>query len=160
MIDYLGIKERVEKFDIEHGLDAVMYGAGWLLFPDAAIRETNPLGALREPPDDLYQRAKLIVKYREIKLGLAVEEFTTFKRFLLTQANQAHREGTPPPSQEAIATLKQLKAKAASCQALLEDAREYLEDNKPAGLRQRELNMQANREKAEDLLASLKTIEV
>jgi hypothetical protein len=162
MIDYLGVQQRVEKFDIEHGLNAVMYGEGWLLFPDAAIRETNPLGALKEPPEDPFKRARLIVEYWIIKQNLAVREFTTYKRFLLSQADAVLRDGQSPlPEQaEAIKQLKDLKAKVSACQSKLDAARADVETNKPAGLRQREIAMQEYREQAASLLTSLKEIEI
>ncbi len=54
MIDNVSIKQRIEQFDIKHGVeDAIKSADGvFWLFPDGARRETRqPFGLLDEPPN-------------------------------------------------------------------------------------------------------------
>ena len=53
MIDNVSIKQRIEQFDLKHGVEEAVKsadGAFWL-FPDGARREVHPYGLLDEPPD-------------------------------------------------------------------------------------------------------------
>jgi len=123
------IAQRIRAFDESHGKDPVFFD-GWLLFSDGASRETNPFGALCEPSPDAYQRSKFIVGYFEIKLELAVEDFTICKRNCLQPVVNVLRQKDCPLSPtiaEEVTLLKKLKKKVVIAQSKLADAKADLE---------------------------------
>jgi Tfp pilus assembly protein FimV len=160
----MGIRERIEAFEKKHGVDRVVTNGAWLLFANGAMRELNPRGALCEPPENPWECAKLKVLFREVKLALAVEEFTVYKKNLITQANAALREKRcpppPEPQNEAVTKLKELQAKVRQCQRNLEAAKAELEASKPEGMRSQENIYSENRSKNSELILSIEQIEV
>lgn len=161
MIDAVGIKQRVDKFDLEHGMDAIVV-EGWLLFSDGAMREPNPIGVMKGKPRDEYKCAKLQVRYWEAKLSLAVEEFSTLKRNLLnrTKAGLNQKYCPPPPSPEAITKLKELKEKVEHLSTKLQDAEDNLENSKPEDMIRREAIDEDNRNKSAEFVGMIQDIEV
>jgi hypothetical protein len=161
MIDY-GIGKRLRDFDSAHG-DYVVNN-GWIFYEDGATRETNPWGCLAEPPSDIYECAKLKVRFCKLKLELAIEEFSTCKRDVLLQAQANLKEKyCPAPTstqQEAVTSLKKLKQKVESCKRKLREAQTNLENAKPAYLREREITAENNRHKNQELLLELQRIEI
>jgi hypothetical protein len=161
-MDCVSIKTRVKEFDVRHGEDSVVFNVGWLLFGNGAMREINPMGPLIEPPEDNYKRAKLVVRYHEIKLNLAAEEFNLLKHNLKLHAKVGLKERfcPPPPPQEEIERLKQLKKKVQKWQRKLEKSHKELENSKPAQLVERDKTNEGNRRANEDLLGEVERIEV
>jgi hypothetical protein len=146
MIDYGSVKQRLERFDIEHGLNAIV-SDGWHLYADGAMREVNPLGALCEPPVDNLRRTKAIVHYHELKLRLATEEFNNYKNGLLVRSRAALNDGSPPPAPtpEVVARLKELKSKVMRMQKNFDKARQTMEAAKPEHIKNRERQAAENR---------------
>lgn len=107
-------KQRCTQFDARHGGDAVQIAPGWLLFADGATRETNTMGPLIEPPDNPFQRAKLIAAYHEHKLSLVVAEFDHHKKRLLSEGYIG--------SDAEIAQLKELQTKVLAAKKAWQDA--------------------------------------
>jgi hypothetical protein len=161
MIGCESVRERIEKFDAEHGNDGIVID-GWLLFSDGAMRELSPLGMMRKVPNDIFKAAKLKVHYWEAKLGLAVEEFSTFKKNLLSRAKAAlnQRYCPPPPPPEAIEKLKKLKAKVEGFQAKLVEAENNVENAKPDNMKRAEQADEDSRRKNEDFANTIMSIEV
>jgi len=164
-MDGLSCKARVEKFDIENGMDAILVdGGAWLLFSNGARREVSPIGALVDPPANLYERARLIVKYHQTKLGLAVQEFNHVKLEYVRYAKVAMSQGPNCPladdKTEAVTKLNKLKAKVRVCQAHLDEAHQNLEKHTPADLVTRRRIQQQNLQGQQDLLTAVEQIEV
>lgn len=116
--------EFFREFDRQHG-DAVVMG-NWLLYCDGALRELTAVGATIEPPRDNIERRKLIVKYREVKLELAVEEFRVLKRELIRKGKQAVKGVENAPTEDDVKKLKELQSKVRKCQVLLADEKKEL----------------------------------
>ena len=76
----MDVKERVNAFDAKHG-DFVVVN-GWILYEDGAMREVDFWGVLKEPPVDVYQSAKLVHRFWELRLALAVEEFKVSRNLI------------------------------------------------------------------------------
>ena len=147
-------------FDMEHGDDGIMID-GWLCFSDGAYREINPMG-VRCVATESYKKAKLIVRYWQAKLNLAVEEFTVFKSNLMsfTRACSSRRNCYPPPDSGAIKKLKSIKAKVQSLKLQLEKAEENLVNNKPADMVKREKVDTELRQKCEHIYGEIQSIEI
>jgi hypothetical protein len=155
-------REQVAAFDAKHGDYIVI--EGWVLYETGAMREVQqPWGLLKEPPEDLYQCAKLKVKFCELKLQLACEEFNMVKTRTMSQirANLKERRCFAPAAQEeSVAILQELKKKVKKYQKLLEEAKINLENSKPVQLREREISSENNRQANEQFLAELQKIEI
>lgn len=148
------------EFDAEHGDNPICLN-GWLYFSDGCYREVNPLGA-RVTPTDPYQRAKLVVKYWELKVDLALEEFTNFKQKLLFFTNNCHNRQicAPPPENDAIAKLESLKLKVQDYRLELQQAEENVKNNKPDEMVRREEVNDQLRKKCEDVLEKIRAVEI
>ena len=163
MTDYgNGVKQRLKNFDDAHG-DYVV-SDGFIFYEDGAIRELNPYGCLIEPPVDVYQCAKLKLKFCELKLALATEEFSISKRNILlqTKANiQGQYAAAPTEAQKnTVKQLKSLKQKVESWKRKVRQAKTNLEKNKPQRLIERENNSENNRQANISLLSELGKIEI
>ena len=157
------VKRRLTEFDERHGDFVVTQG--WLLFEDGGTREShNPYGALIEPDEDLYKRSRLIVKFHEIKLGLAVEQFSQRKNHLLSLARNTMRErfccGPPMSREMALEELQEFQEIVRTCQAKLEAAKKEAEANKPQSLVTSEKANEENRTRCGDFISALEKIEV
>ena len=128
------------------------------------MREIHPLGMLQEPPKDPYQRHRLVVKYHQRKLQLAIEEFDLMKGNYVVHAKTSLRQKycSPPPAetQSAVTQLKALKEKVILCKKNLKKAEAEFENNRPA--RQVELEKMNNQHREENsaFLLALKEIEI
>ena len=164
MQDPYGIKQRVQEFDDRHG-NFVFLGPmpGSLLFEDGAFRECSPYGALREPPDDPYERAKLIVRYWTVKRDLARDEFQQFRTEMKNLAQAALNQAVAmvlPSESETRKQLNKLKAKATITQRKLDKALQELEANRPAWMVEREEQNRKHRQAAQELLATVQSVEI
>jgi hypothetical protein len=154
-------KGPVEQFHERHG-DFIIFQK-LIIYQDGASRENHALGALREPPENPYERYRFIIKFWEVKLSLAVELFDVQKRRWLGQAkdqlNQNGNTGGPPETtDDAVLTLNELKRKAKYCQSKLEAAKAELERAKPVSLRD-DIGQQ-NRQRIEDFVMAIEKIEI
>jgi hypothetical protein len=61
-------------FAEKHGTNCVLDG-NWFLFPDGARAENSDYGALREPPENPFEQADLLVRYYEVRLAHAKAAF-------------------------------------------------------------------------------------
>jgi hypothetical protein len=86
------VMNRVDQFDTKHG--EFVNENGWLYFEDGAGRDSNPLGALMEPPKNPKELARLQVIYWEIKLQRADTEIADLRATLKNSQNEQYlREG-------------------------------------------------------------------
>jgi hypothetical protein len=113
---------------------------GWLLSEDGSLHErtvSGTRGTTRHPPDDPHELAKLKILYWERKLALAIEEFDTRKRSLISTAQNSLMEsqqtkqcaGPPMEEEDAVRLLNGLRQKAKRCQKEL--AKWQAEKDKP-----------------------------
>jgi hypothetical protein len=78
------VKHRVTTFDTKHGgrENSVQSEGGWIYYKDGAKRETEPLGALVEPPTDPYELAVAKLNYARTVLKRANDEFANLREQL------------------------------------------------------------------------------
>jgi len=164
MNDPFGIKQRIDAFDQRHG-NFVFLGPqpGALLFEDGAYRECNPYGVLREPPDDPYERAKVVVRYWTTKRDLTRDEFRQFKNEMANLAKAALNQSVPmavPSEDETRTQLTRLKTKVINNQRKLDKALAEVEANTPSHLIEREAQNQRHRQAAQELLSTIQAVEI
>jgi hypothetical protein len=128
-------QQRVQQFDLKNGGDCIRIG-NRLLYSNGAWRDSTPYGLLVDPPDDDFERCKLVVEYRQELLKRAVNKFTDLKRamqFVAKEAQRtiAHVSPVTSPSKEDIADLRQLQAEVRACQAKLQEAKDDLDKHTP-----------------------------
>lgn len=151
------VVDRVKAFDAQHSSEArpPVFEDGWVIFSDGACRDGNPLGALKEPPTDDWQRLKRIALYWKVSLRHATRKFNEMKDPLVrgAQAQVAARNaGEPPPVAEAERKLRLLRRVVKRAQRHLAKALAAVEDAKPPGVREQEARFAANRTANQDLL--------
>jgi hypothetical protein len=126
---------KIQGFFEEHG-DFVSHGNGYL-FEDGAFIEVSSsgYGQTVEPPDDDWERSKLIETYWSIQAERDEDEFHQFKRYL-------HGTGTCPAhvvtDQQKLEYLHELKAKANRSRNKLRHAKKATKENQPAWLTAKE----------------------
>lgn len=162
MLNNVSWIQLIEQFDAKHGGNGIRID-GWVLFADGAQREygLSGYGMLREPPNDLWERAKLTVIYYEHQLRQLTVQFNEMKQQLRAMA-QSHIQQVDvlPPPTEHLAKLKQLQVAIKSCQANLKKARERVEHEKPEQLRRREQMNAECKQRNEDFIKELEAIQV
>ena len=151
------LTDYIKQFDCEHG-DFVVYN-GFFYFEDGARRENNPHGPRCEPPQDEYERLKLVVFFWNCKLQLAIEEFHVLKQNLISTAranlNQKHL-----PDQQGPAMLNELRRKVKFLQGKLKMSEFLLEEATPEEIKKREQACSFACTESEKVLKELKKIEV
>jgi len=155
--------QRVKAFDAYHGGDEAIRVGEEVLFPDGAKREANPLGLLDDGPTDPHLRAKRILRYHEIRLRRAVRDFENERDGMIALAKshlQSSRTPEPPPAEETVERLKQLRRAVRLRQKAVHEAREHAEGMKPAELTAREEADSANKEATETLLTEIEQIKI
>ncbi len=161
-IDFDQVNSRVAAFNKRHGA-SVAYGE-WILFEDGARREQNPLGALIEPPDIPWDRAKRIAQYHAIILDAAVKAFDRKRRYYMECAQGSLNQPFCPPAAVdaavAGAELRTLQAKVKEAKAAHDKATAAVEAAKPAYFREREQDNAANRAANQALMEQLSKITV
>ena len=161
---YLGLNERVKEFDSKHGGEPVVVGH-WLLFPDGAQREANPMGAWIDPPPKPYERAQLIVRYHEERLRRATQTFDELKETLRRQASEAIRQaGAPtppqPPGEAQLAELRVMQETVFERGKARDEAVAAAEQLKPLKYREREANAAVNAAAGQAALEAISSIKV
>ena len=71
-----------KKFQVAHGSNGLNLGDGWIVFSDGAMMEWSSYGIMCDPPEDLEERLKLQIAYREEALSRVTESFQVFKNGL------------------------------------------------------------------------------
>jgi len=166
--DYTGcdsVTQRIRRFDETHGGgDNCVVIDGIVLFADGAYREAaNPYGLLADSPEDDYRRNKLITKFHETKLALAVEEFSVLKSDCIVDGRTALKQRDvvcPSNPDEKVEQLKMLQKKVRVCQKNLAEAKDNLEKSKPDVLRRREKFNAYSTPKTEQFLSEITKIEI
>jgi len=162
MRDPGSVKERVKRFDERHG-ESIVDG-GWIRFPDGAQREVNPMGALQDPPDDPYQRAKRVLSYHRLRLQRATDAFGNRRMELVKHAKTMLNSRTSGPplvtAEEAKRELERLRQRVQEAKAGYDAAKAALEEVKPASLKARESQDEKYRKQNQALLETVNEIQV
>jgi hypothetical protein len=159
-LDMGGIKHRLNAFDAQHG--ASVMSDGWIIFEDGAVRETNPLGALVDPPTSAWDLARRKLQYHKIIFQRAMRKFDDAKAGYLALAHANLNSSTCGPAasvEEVTRELKGLQQKAREAKANYDRALADVEAAKPRHLRNVEQANIENRRSNELLLDSIKKIE-
>lgn len=163
MLNDVNLITRTQQWDQKQGGDGITVD-GWVFFSNGACRERNPMGCAREPDPDLQKRAKDIVFYHEEVLRRATVKFKETKEALLTPAKFNLRETlrTPeaPNTEQALATLKQLRADVALAQVRLDEARANLVLAKPQWQVEQEERAARNRQANEEYIAAIDALKI
>jgi hypothetical protein len=161
------ILQRIQQWDVEHGDDPILIG-GWLYFRDGAKRENHLYGQFIDPPEDPYERWKLIAKYRGVRLERAVHAFDQKKHELRQQAQNVVLEcsrpdgGLPPavPGEEEFDQLRVLQGTVKRLQRKLDEARAKVEAHQPDWIKASETIAAELREAAKSALTVIDRFEV
>src|SRR5688572_5108211 len=78
--------QATKQFDAENGGTGVRDGR-WMIFANGAKRETNIPGICCPPPDDKRERARLVIRYHEVHLKRAMEQFDQLKKSLMESSD-------------------------------------------------------------------------
>lgn len=161
MIDTGSIRQRIQQFDLRNGSDAITIG-GWLVYSNGAMRETNPLGPLIDPPAQPYECCKVQVQYHEALVRRAVVEFDALKQSLLARAlaNLRAQQSPGPPGDAEVQRLEELRKVVRRRNAHLKRARERLEDSMPGAMQRAATQDAANRRSNERFIADLEDMKV
>lgn len=168
MNEHSPMYQRVKAFEKANGNDGINLG-DFILFSNGACRDSNPIGALIDPPQDPSRRASNIVRYWEARTMRARARFTEVKAHYVTHAKGALAVANVPEPLEPIEAvtkqLQELQAEVLKCQTQLETAREQLgaiDRTTPEGQarQQREQRNAAARQANSDLLAAISNIQI
>jgi hypothetical protein len=153
------VRSHPPKITIEDIPGGYVFEGGWLLFPDGSSKERLS-GVKHEPSPDPYQAALAIARYWQIKLDLAVQEFSHCKTKLLGQTKAALRQQTPPPGAEQLDRLQLLKARVEVLKQQFEKVEADVESAKPDNLRGKEELAAQNAQNCADAASAIQSIEV
>jgi hypothetical protein len=163
-VDVFGVQGRIKAFDAEHGVADSIFEGGWILFPDGAVREANPLGLLSKPPEDDYKLALRKLRYREVALARAVEAFSKRKQYFM-QAAKSHLQEkfcgpTPAAADTAAEELEALKQLVLKTKQAYEEMQAEVARTVPEGIKARQRQHEENTQANQALLARLDGIQV
>ncbi len=157
-----GVAERVAAWDAEQG-ESLSY-QGFVYFKNGAHRELNPMGALHEPPQDDWERAKRVALYFKLVFDRASAAFTSRKRAMTGNLrgalNYSGRCAEPPDQDRTVQELEDLRDEARRAHRDYLRAREAVEEAKPFELREREADDADCRQSTEALLSKLSDIDL
>lgn len=162
---YDSVKLRINAFEKRHGgPEVAVRVSGWILYPNGAARETNPLGALLDPSTDKLERARNILFYHETRLRLATEAFTERKRFYAENARVALKERFAPvlpvAQDAAVKELNELLTRVRECQAAVDEARKAVVAAKPQHVAEAEAQSARNKDAAQSMLNALESFKI
>jgi len=109
MINSHQMHER-DSFETEHGPFVLV--DGFKLFSDAALVEDNPMGRMISPPEDKYERLKLVARYWQLAAQTDEEAFDEFKTYLGGTGRRQDAWATLYTEEDRIAHLKTLQQQA------------------------------------------------
>lgn len=162
MTDQYGVGQRIREFENEHGDRVIIPETDWVLFEDGARREVSPWGRLIPPPTDLYEKLQWVLKYRQIKLDLAIQQFDYQKSRFLLEAAACRKIGNAPnfTAEAAENELKKLQKRVGFCRHAVKETETKLEAAKPQRLKGSERCDAEVAARTEELINSIKSIEV
>jgi hypothetical protein len=160
------VAQRVKQFDLEHGDDPVRIGF-YYHFRDGAMREVNVMGRLMDPPEDGYERDKLIVRYWQARVDQAVKNFDRKKtelrqraEYVLEEASRPNGIPPAPPDEEDLAALKVLQNVVKRLHRKLDAAKARIQEVESGPASADEEVAECIRDAAQSALADINKIEV
>jgi hypothetical protein len=155
--------ESPSEFASRHGASgpAVEIG-GWLVWPNGASLENTPFGAMREPPTDPHERARLSVKYWEKVVEVKTAGFRDLQTDLLLAGQTAAAQGFYPPdgAVRGVDRLKALRDEIRAAQAEVEKARQRVEDTTPEAVKRVEAGRTEVRKRADEFAEQVRSIKL
>jgi hypothetical protein len=121
------------QFHQQHG-DAVLLNGMWY-FEDGARRQNEAIGRAWDPPDDDYERLKLIVTYHEEKVRLATEFFEEEKAQCLAHAKNGVGYRQMYDQADVVTYLGKLRYQVRKWRKKLEEAEAALDPVTPSWTR-------------------------
>ncbi len=120
----------IQKFFQKHNPHVQLKRNGEILFHDGAVLEYSfeSFGRMTPPPTDKYERRKAICKYWRAVAKQAEDAFNNLQQSLLGYSDGQVQEETD----EAIETLKELRAAANKARSELRSAEKRRDDATPA----------------------------
>lgn len=161
MVNAAEVNRSLQDFDAQHG--ECLRVEGVLLFEDGARREIHPMGVRQGPPEDPYQRAQAVKRFRETALDMKLRLFRETRIALHYQAQNALKGGDyapPPPSAEQLAELKVLMAEVQRRRKAVEEAEKAVAENVPDAVRRMRESAERARAEAQKTLDELNRINV
>ncbi|MFT3784341.1 MAG: hypothetical protein QM790_20215 [Nibricoccus sp.] len=166
MIDYNKSQSAQERFDEAQGgrQHAVVDQHNWLIFPNGARRERSQFGAMYEPPEDPRELWKIIAHYRQAILTKAETAFRQrHEQIMGTSKAMLSQKYVGPldiSKEAAVAELTTLRDAVRDAQAKLNEAREKVEEHRPAHLRELEASSAKNKQAAGELIDAIREIKI
>lgn len=157
MIDHQGVTARVRAFDTENGRDCIRLG-GMLVYSNGARRDPDPLGPLIDPPDNDYERNRIVVQYWEERVRRARGAFQKLKRKCQHDADDP--ELPVEDTEGAVQQLTTLRAEIKATEAQLRDAKAALTACTPLEVLNRTRVSPAIRRHNADFLAEVAKIKI
>jgi hypothetical protein len=162
-----GVAERVAAFDKLHEEQGPGLRSGaWIVFPDGARREVNPMGALIDPPREEIDRMRARTVYLKIRFEQANSEFNRRKHeieaVLRSNLSAPGVSNTPASVDEAalVKELEQLRDKAREAHEELRLAQDEIVERMPESDRIRLEKDQDARHAASDALTRVQDIKL
>ena len=159
-INDLSPEARKRLFYQEHGEYVVVENMS--VFADGAKCERAPYGIMVDAPSDPHELAKAILRFWKVKLNRAVARFNSLHSELqiVAKTNKISPRCSPPPSHESLEQLRQLKKTIADYHTKYQQAEKAVEDSIPENVKLRQKQDDENREKNEQFLDELSSIEI
>lgn len=149
----------VKDFHTKHSLNdksGFVFDGNWIIYIDGASRENASFGAMQEPSKDKRERLKVIERFYELKLKLAVQEFTLYKQGLKAKTKLSIMNRYPQPAtDEEIARLQHLRDKRDGLRAI----QQKMEKEKERIKSQQMIDSEEGLSIQEECAASLRKIE-
>ncbi|HWA25700.1 MAG TPA: hypothetical protein VG734_08575 [Lacunisphaera sp.] len=163
MIDYDSVRQRIAAFDKKNGGDGVEIN-GAIYYSNGAIRDTEPLGALIDPPRDPQERCKIQLSYWQELQRRAVAEFDEVKSQYLTNAKvgltEAFTPALPWTEAQAVKKLTELRDNVRELQKRVTAARAELKRNTPQEVLDRRAHFSAARQMATAFVEAVESIKI
>ncbi|MHC4397630.1 MAG: hypothetical protein ACYS1A_18460, partial [Planctomycetota bacterium] len=129
------------------------------IFPDGSA--TEEISSVRHAPSaDPYRRALAVLRFWQLRLDYAVQEFTHHKANLFNATQARFRNNQTPPDVEAIGKLLLLKEKVNVIKCKLEEVERDAADCKPDNLKRNENIMERNNIDCAGYADAIKSIEI
>lgn len=149
------IKRRAAEWDASQGGDPVFLN-GILYFPSGASREVSLRGMVYPPPEDPFQKARMIANYWEARMQTAVAAFDELKKKLTDADWIAPEEVSKLKAAQAAALAMKAKHEAAASERDTLDPR-----NRVVELTPEQIASEASKRKyLEKMRSEIKAIEV
>lgn len=160
MFGDIGVMDRLKKWEEGRG-ESIGTRIEGVFYQDGAWREFEPVGRWMVASDfDAFKRTRNIMRFHELKLARATEEFNERKDQLASRATAVARDGGTMPGEAEIAALKRLQSCVRKLRKEFNAARDAHEAAKPPALRNMEVMRAENQTRRDSFMAELDQIRV